>query len=265
MSRCRIKVYSKENRVKSISSWSEFAILVYSEEYQKGDYILIESEDADKFLTVCLDDSLPATIVYLAKKTFRMGIPFDDEKKAYSPKSFSGNLHMLSAKTTEDDQIFQRRNLAFNPYDTVASEFCYPHASTNVVTRGEAVFAARNTIDGVYANSFHGDYPFQSWGITLDPSAALKIDLGTSCTIDQIRLTLRADFPHDNYWVKAALEFSEGSKEVLNLAKTELPQIFNITPKNAEWAVLKDLIISDEPSPFPALTQIELWGTVNRL
>lgn len=42
------------------------------------------------------------------------------------------------------------RNLAKNVMDQHGETNCYPHASANVETRGEAVFAARNAIDGVH-------------------------------------------------------------------------------------------------------------------
>ena len=48
--------------------------------------------------------------------------------------------------------------------------------SANVETRGEAVFAARNAIDGIYENDAHGIWPYQSWGINRDPNAALTLD-----------------------------------------------------------------------------------------
>ena len=66
-------------------------------------------------------------------------------------------------------------------------------------TRGEAVFAARNAVDGIYENGAHGSWPYQSWGINRDPNAALTIDFGRAVTVDEIHLTLRADFPHDSW------------------------------------------------------------------
>ena len=42
-------------------------------------------------------------------------------------------------------------------------------------TGGEAVFAARNAIDGIYENSSHGEWPYQSWGINRDPNACLTL------------------------------------------------------------------------------------------
>lgn len=54
-----------------------------------------------------------------------------------------------------------------NPYDSHETKGIYPHAQANVETRGEAVFAARNAIDGVFANWSHGEWPYQSWGINM--------------------------------------------------------------------------------------------------
>ena len=92
-------------------------------------------------------------------------------------------------------EIAQRRNLAFNCYDTHRDLGLYPHASANVETRGEAVFAARNAIDGVWENASHGEWPYQSWGINRDPNAALTVDFGREVLLDELRITERADFP----------------------------------------------------------------------
>ena len=70
-----------------------------------------------------------------------------------------------------------------------------------------------------------------------------------------------ASFPHDNWWVKGTVEFSDGSSMVLDLEKTDGAQEFTFSEKKISWLVLKDLIKADDPSPFPALTQIEVFGT----
>ena len=79
-------------------------------------------------------------------------------------------------------------------------------------------------------------------------------------TVDELRLTLRADFPHDSWWTKATVRFGDGSEEVLSLEKTAAPQSFPITPRTVTELTLCELIKADDPSPFPALTQIEAWG-----
>lgn len=261
MKTAKLSVQSPSGRERVATDWSAFAILTHREIYEKGDCIVLETSSSDTFWEIRLDDAMPAAVVYLAGTELRFPIPFDEQKTVYSPKSFVGSMHMLSARPAEACQIKQRRNLAFNPYDHSASLNCFPHASANVETRGEAVFAARNTIDGCFANCSHGPYPFQSWGINRDPNAALKIDLGQNHRVDEIRLTLRADFPHDNYWVQARLSFSDGSHEIIALSKTEQPQSFPFPERHISWVVLDQLIASEEESPFPALTQIEIWGT----
>ena len=150
---------------------------------------------------------------------------------------------------------------AFNCYDEHGDTGFYPHASANVETRGEAVFAARNAIDGIFENSAHGEYPYQSWGINRDPNAALTLDFGREVLLDELRITERADFPHDNYWVKATVEFSDGSTLDIPLVKSAKPQSVAFEPKRVRSLVLKDLIQAEGTSPFPALTQIEAFGT----
>src|SRR5699024_11398160 len=94
----------------------------------------------------------------------------------------------------------------------------------NVETRGEAVFAARNAIDGIFENSSHGEYPYQSWGINRDPNAALTLDFGREVLLDELRITERADFPHDNYWTRATVTFSDGSQLEIPLVKSRKPR-----------------------------------------
>ena len=80
-------------------------------------------------------------------------------------------------------------------------------------------------------------------------------------TVDELRLTLRADYPHDSFWKSAAVRFSDGTSENLPLQMTARPQCFPISPRTVTSLTLTELIKNDDPSPFAALTQIEAWGT----
>ena len=51
-----------------------------------------------------------------------------------------------------------------------------------------------------------------------------------------------------------------GSREVLELKKSAAPQCFAIAPRTVKSLKLFELIKAEDPSPFPALTQIEAWG-----
>ena len=121
---------------------------------------------------------------------------------------------------------------------------------------------AKNAIDGVRANLSHGEWPYESWGINRRADATMKIEFGRKICTDRIVFYTRADFPHDNYWTEATVEFSDGTSEKIPLTRTSRAQEYRFEKRVIDELVLKDLIKSDEPSPFPALTQIEVYGTV---
>ncbi|MBQ2626344.1 MAG: carbohydrate-binding protein, partial [Eubacterium sp.] len=73
-----------------------------------------------------------------------------------------------------------------------------------------------------------------------------------------------ADFPHDNWWVSGKLVFTDGSEMTLNMEKkTGEPHCFSLEEAKCgiTWVRLQELVKADDPSPFPALTQIEVYGT----
>lgn len=79
--------------------------------------------------------------------------------------------------------------------------------------------------------------------------------------IDEIVFYLRADFPHDSWWEKASVTFSNGRSFSFPLVKSGAAQRFAIEPCIIEWMELHGLVKAEDSSPFPALTQIEIWGT----
>lgn len=257
----KLKVIDGQGHTRMTCDAGERVSLVYTNDYAEGDRIALEVNTPGQYCWVQFEDTMPEALVYIAKREAGFRIPFGEQAITYSPKSFTGCRHVIRARLAEPDEIALRRNLAFNPYDAHGDTGFFPHASANVETRGEAVFAARNAIDGVFENSSHGEYPYESWGINRDPNAALTLAFGRPVTIDELRLTLRADYPHDNYWTRATVAWSDGSETTLSLTNDRLPQRFALeAPKTVEWLVLKNLIQAEGPSPFPALTQIEAWG-----
>jgi len=233
--------------------------LVHRKPYRDGDSILIESSKLGH-ITVSLDEAVSPAMVYLREASHRFAVPFGERRPPYSPKAFGGDLHRIHLRAAHADQITARRNLALNPWDDHVNRALFPHASANVETRGEAVFAARNAIDGEKANDNHGFWPYTSWGINRDPRASLKIDFGRAVLVDEVLLYLRADFPHDSWWEKASMTFPDGEQFRFPLQKSGKAQSFKLPPRTVEWIQLHDLIKADDPSPFPALTQIEVWG-----
>ncbi len=150
--------------------------------------------------------------VYLAETEYRFAVPFGEKKFSYSPKAFAGELHVLTVRLGTEDEIGAYKDVALNVYDQHENVACFPHACANVETRGESVFAARNVINGNGVNFSHGKWPFESWGINQRPDAELTVHFGRLVEIDKVALTIRADFPHDSYWERATLAFSDGSQ-----------------------------------------------------
>lgn len=177
-------------------------------------------------------------------------------------KSFSGNRHYLTCRPAEEYEWKGYRNLVKNVMDQHGCHGCYLHASANVETRGESVFAARNAIDGVVANESHGSWPYESWEINRGDDAEILLEFGLPVNFDRIVLWTRTDFPHDNWWRQATLEFSDGTREIITMEKQKKPYVFAITRKNITWIKMKDMQKTDDISLFPALTQIEVYETV---
>jgi hypothetical protein len=233
---------------------------VHAMEYRDGDRIVIDHGGEKGLYWMQLDEALGQALVYFTDDEFSYPIPMGDKRVCFSPKAFSGSRHVLHVRPATEAEAKAYRNVAFNPYDNHGITGFYPHAHANVETRNEMTFAARNAIDGIFENGSHGEYPYSSWGINRDPNACLTVDFGRSVTVDLIRLTLRADFPHDSWWTEATVTFSDSSSLVLPLKKTPLPQPFPFEAKTVSSLQLDRLVKADDGSPFPALTQIELFG-----
>ena len=257
-----LKVQNQHGDVLSASSGQDFAQLVHAAEYQEGDVIVLEASGKDIWVWLQVDDALGASLCLLRSTAFHYTIPFGEKRLSYSPKVFSGSRHYLYARLARADEIRAYRNLALNVCDQHGDTNLYPHACANVETRGESVFAARNAIDGVCENRSHGEWPYQSWGINRRADAEFTVDFGTEVEVDKVVLYTRADFPHDSWWTQATLTFSDGTSVDWPMEKSALPHTLPLAGKRTTSINLSRLIKADDPSPFPALTQIEVYGKV---
>lgn len=260
MAEVSITIGTEAGQVKCAAKGEERAVLVYEGEYEEGNEIVFFVAAVPAFYVVRVDDAMDEALVYLTRTKVVYPIPFGEKKVSYNPKSFTGNLHYLTIREAKDYEVLAYRNLAKNVMDQHGDPGCYPHVHANVETRGEAVFAARNAIDGVVSNGSHGNWPYESWGINRRDDAEMTLEFGRPVEFDRIILHTRADFPHDNWWVKATLSFSDGTSQVVEMEKSVSPHEFRIEKKAITWLRLSDLIKADNPSPFPALTQIEVYG-----
>ena len=257
----KLEIIDKEGVQRAVIEDSGRLELVYPGSYHRGDKVVFTCEEPGWYL-LRLEDTLPEALVYV-KERAGFAIPFGRMARvSYPPRSFKGKQHLITAVPAEPERVNMRRNLALNPLDQRGETGMTPHADATTETRGEALFAVRNAVDGIHANCRHYPYPYGSWGINKDPSASMTIDLGVPALVDELVLTLRADFPHDSYWTKGTVTFSDGSRETLQFEKSAQPQHFAISPRTVTGLTLGELVKAEDSSPYPALRQIEVWGTV---
>ena len=243
----------------AVSEEEKEAYLIFQEEYQEGDTVALYPEKKG-FVTLQLDAVLGRATLYTNGNAFSLPVPFGQKHDCYHDAVFRGNKHFLWAREAYQWETEGYRNLALNPYDAHENASLFPHAKANIETRGESVFAARNAIDGIVASNGHGTWPWSSWGINRDPNAELSLDFGRDVVIDRIIFYTRADFPHDAWWTEGTLSFSDGSEIKAKLGKKDGPQAITFPEKKVSSLKLSQLIKADDPSPFPALIQLEVYG-----
>ena len=222
------------------------ALLRVDRTYEDGDRVEIVSDD--KHLMVQMDATLLPGEVYLPNGRMTWRVPAGEHRLAYCPVAFQGGRHIVMARRMTAEEVAARRNIARNPSDLRGDTDFFPHCTANVETRNESCFAARNVIDGMRHNTFHGEWPFQSWGIGAREDAWCLIDFGREVTVDEMALTLRADFPHDAYWVSGHVVLSDGAEVAFDLDKTGDRQFISLGEHHVTWMRLERMQKSDDPS-----------------
>ena len=151
----KISVYNDWDHVpKAESEGQDNVVLAWDGEYRKGDIIEFSGIEPDNFYVVKVDAAIDPALVYITEETVLFTVPFYEKKTSYNPLAFFGNRHYVSIRAAFSFEVEGYRNIAANPFDQHEVAGVYPHASANVETRGEAVFAARNAIDGCIATPF---------------------------------------------------------------------------------------------------------------
>ena len=203
--------------------------------------------------------NLPETLIYSPEGRVSFPIPFEAEAKAYPPDAFGGAAPLFSARPATPAEVSAARNLALNPYDVRGISTFFPHATSNSECRNQAVFCARNAIDGIVGNLKHGAWPNQSWGPEKRTDLWWHVDFGRAVEVEKLVLRIRADFPHDQSWTCATIRFSDGSSERIEIRKTAEPQTFAFGKRTASWLRLEDLA-GEQPIGWRALTEVEVYG-----
>lgn len=268
MAKLSIAVYNTQGEMEYWVRGEDEILLVYPAEYEPGDRLVFTADEIPGFYVIRVDGAMDEAYVYLTRERLEYAIPFERgnplnmDRISYCPGSFSGKQHYITMRKARKAENKNYRNLAKNVMDQRDDVGCYPHVRANAETKGPIapLFAARNVIDGVLANVGHWPWPYQSWGIDQREDAEITLEFGHPVDMDELRLTTRADFPHDSWWIQGTVTFSDGTSEIVKLDKEVGPQLFPIRRRGITWLKLGELIKADDPSVFPALTQIEVYG-----
>ena len=255
----RITVSDQQNKVVAESFHAETAMLCTDREWTDGDCIEVTTEPGSH-LWVRMDAALPEGEVYLPDGKMSWAVPQGEQRLAYPPMAFEGIRHIVTARTMTAAEFSAIRDVARNPADLRGHTNFYPHCTANVETRNEPVFAARNVIDGLRFNASHGEWPYESWGIGARTDAWCRIDFGRDVIVERMALTLRADFPHDAYWVSGHMVDSSGQDTAFDLQKTGERQWISLKGQCVRWLQLERMVKSDDPSAFPSLRAWEVFG-----
>ncbi len=259
MNLVRISVLDRENTVLSEAAHPEEARLCLDRVWQEGDRIVLQALEG-AHLEVSIDASMLRGEAVLPEGRMTWRIPFGEHRTAYTPGLFDGGRHIVSARLMSEAETAALRDVARNPLDLRGDTDFFPHCTANVETRGESVFAARNVIDGLRFNTYHGEWPFESWGIGAREDAWCLLDFGREIVAERMALTLRADFPHDAYWVSGHVVTSGGEEIAFDLEKTGERQWIGLGGRRVRWLRLERMVKSDDPSAFPSLRGWEVYG-----
>ena len=252
-----IKAIDASGTVLASAEHQEEAMLCVDRVYQPGDRLIIEGA---KHLWVQMDQSISGAFVYAPEGVMDWPVPAGEHRLAYAPGIFEAPRHVITARAMTEAEIAAPRNIALNTADLRGDTDFFPHCTANVETRNEACFCARNVIDGMRLNTYHGEWPYQSWGIGAREDAWCRLDFGREVEVDQMALILRADFPHDAYWTEGHVVLSDGADIPFSLNKTGERQWVSLKGHRVSWMRLERLQKSDDPSAFPALTEWEVYG-----
>ena len=259
----RGKIDHEKEEADFIATGNQLCVLgIKDYRYQLGDKIRVNVDYLEQaYYMVQLDETLVPSLVYFTQDEWIFELPLAENLiKSSVETAFSSNRHSIMVRKAHDFEIENYQNLSFNAHDQKENSDVYPHAFANVETRDDSVFFAKNAIDGKYANLSHGSYPFASWGINQQKDAALTIDFGREVEIDKIALLLRCDFPHDSFWEQIRVSFSDGEYFVFDTERKVEFQTFEFEARLTSTVTLSHLKKVADDSPFPALTQIEVFG-----
>lgn len=252
------------------SETAGFVEMYVDQKYQNGDTITVELPEGEQYLMLSLSSRIGESLIYVPDGTFTYTM---SNVSSIFPNTVNPTLgvsydtNTITARVATEEDLQTRHNLARNSYDLKSATGSYPHVTTSTDCRNSPEFEGRNAIDGFHANKGHGTYPTQSWGPELqrdDPfdQQYFQVDFGREVYADEVRINIRADFPHDTYYTSATLEFSDGSTEEIQLRKTAKTMVFTFEPRETSYVRISNLrVVDHDGDDWAGITEFEVYGT----
>lgn len=256
-----LTVTYKPSTGKELSASGDTIVTLYtSTAYKNGDTVKITLPEGEHYLALTLSSRVGESILYTESSEITLTLQSLEKCFPNTLNPSSGVVYKQNAITVRlvgADELAEKHDLARNSYDTSATTGVYPHASSSAVKDGADISAARNIIDGFYANKGTGGYPNQAWQPqSVDGGTKLCIDFGREVTVDELAITLRrAD--SDGWFNRCTLTFSDGSSMKLDLSDSDGAQSINIGGKTTESLTFTDF----EATGIAAITEIEVLGS----
>ncbi len=233
--------------------------LEFSRVCEPGDRVIVEAGVAHA--AIAFDAAVGEVDLFSTNGVFESAMPTASEAGgALPPDAWAGAMRRIAVRPLLVGDVDRYRNLARNPFDARGEASFFPHAVASTECRGEAVFAARNAIDGFRDNGGHGRWPYQSWGPERGGDEWWEVDFGRAVTVDKIVVVLRADFPHDGAWKKVRVVCKNGPSRVFELAATAEPQVLKFDHPVRTPAVRLTELEPADPARWCAASEIEVWG-----
>jgi len=240
-----------------------------SKKLAANDTISVELPEGVDYFFLNINPRLPETLIYCPDSVYEFKL-FAGLKNVYPSSVFSDSSPVISAKVASEAELKTSRNLAVNAYDYTNNDSSYPHATASDTYNNDKSpeFSARNAIDGFKINEGHGNYPVQSWGPNnVNEKLWYQVDFGNEVFVNNVAITIRADFPHDTNFTKGVLEFSDGTTQEIEIDKTKETQVFQIEANDGviktSYVKIRDL--EKDSSEWASLTEVEVFGTVKEV
>lgn len=256
-----LTVTYKPSTGKELSASGDTIVTLYtSTAYKNGDTVKITLPEGEHYLALTLSSRVGESILYTESSEITLTLQSLEKCFPNTLNPSSGVVYKQNAITVRlvgEDELAEKHDLARNSYDTSATTGVYPHASSSAVKDGADISAARNIIDGFYANKGMGGYSNQAWQPqSVDGGTKLCIDFGREVTVDELLFTLRrAD--SDGWFNRCTLTFSDGSSMKLDLSDSDGAQSINIGGKTTQSLTFTDF----EATGIAAITEIEVLGS----